>query len=368
LLAAPPPPRARGRGDPADRSGVSDGQRARPACRVRHGHGGRGVPRPGPRPDPGERHGDRCGEGPDARGVGQRRAVSPHATGARAAAAHLSRAALRARPRLGARATHRRGAEAAQGGPRLIAGVALVAKPGGPTSHDVVDQVRRVLGLRRVGHLGTLDPFAAGLLVIVVGRATRLAPYAAEWTKAYEGVIRLGRTTATDDATGPTAGASDAWQSLDLERGLDAREVERLPGVRGAGTGLEAGRALAGRPRRRPPAYSAVKVEGERAYRRARRGEAVALAARPVLVSALELVRFAPPDVAFRATVSGGTYLRGLARDAGEELGCGAHLATLVRTRVGPFRLEDGVMPERLTAGDLRDPATLVAEQIGRAH
>jgi len=96
--------------------------------------------------------------------------------------------------------------------------VALVAKPGGPTSHDVVDQVRRVLGLRRVGHLGTLDPFAAGLLVIVVGRATRLAPYAAEWTKSYEGVIRLGRTTATDDATGPTAGASDAWQSLDRAR------------------------------------------------------------------------------------------------------------------------------------------------------
>ncbi len=222
--------------------------------------------------------------------------------------------------------------------------MALVAKPGGPTSHDVVDQVRRALGLRRVGHLGTLDPFAAGLLVIVVGRATRLAQYAADWTKSYEGVIRLGRTTATDDATGPTAGASDAWQSLD--RAHVEAALARFHGAY----------------EQRPPAYSAVKVEGERAYRRARRGEPVALAARPVLVSALELVRFAPPDVAFRATVSGGTYLRGLARDVGEELGCGAHLATLVRTRVGPFRLEDGVMPERLTAGDLRDPATLVAE------
>ena len=222
--------------------------------------------------------------------------------------------------------------------------MALVAKPGGPTSHDVVDQVRRALGLRRVGHLGTLDPFAAGLLVIVVGRATRLAQYAADWTKSYEGVIRLGRTTATDDATGPTAGASDACQSLD--RAHVEAALARFHGAY----------------EQRPPAYSAVKVEGERAYRRARRGEPVALAARPVLVSALELVRFAPPDVAFRATVSGGTYVRGLARDVGEELGCGAHLATLVRTRVGPFRLEDGVMPERLTAGDLRDPATLVAE------
>jgi len=157
-------------------------------------------------------------------------------------------------------------------------------------------------------------------------------------------VIRLGRTTATDDATGPTAGASDAWRSLDR-----ARVEAALARFRGAYV-------------QRPPAYSAVKVEGERAYRRARRGEPVTLAARPVLVSALELVRFAPPDVAFRATVSGGTYLRGLARDVGEELGCGAHLATLVRTRVGPFRLEEGVAPERLTAGDLRDPATLVAE------
>ena len=222
--------------------------------------------------------------------------------------------------------------------------MALVAKPGGPTSHDVVDQVRRALGLRRVGHLGTLDPFAVGLLVIVVGRATRLAPYAADWAKSYEGVIRLGRTTATDDATGPTAGASDAWQSLDR-----ARVEAALARFRGAYV-------------QRPPAYSAVKVAGERAYRRARRGEPVALPARPVLVSALELVRFAPPDVGFRATVSGGTYLRGLARDLGEELGCGAHLATLVRTRVGPFRLEDAVLPERLTAADLRDPATLVAE------
>jgi tRNA pseudouridine55 synthase len=222
--------------------------------------------------------------------------------------------------------------------------VALVAKPDGPTSHDVVDQVRRALGLRRVGHLGTLDPFAAGLLVVVVGRATRLAPYVADWTKSYEGVIRLGRTTATDDATGETAGASDAWHSLD--RGRVETALARFRGTYD----------------QRPPAYSAVKVEGERAYRRARRGEAVTLAARPVEVSALELMSFAPPDVGFRATVSGGTYLRSLARDVGEALGCGAHLATLLRTRVGPFRLEDAVTPERLTAGDLRDPATLVAD------
>jgi len=221
--------------------------------------------------------------------------------------------------------------------------VALVAKPAGPTSHDVVDQVRRALATRRVGHLGTLDPFAAGLLVVVVGRATRLAPYAAGWAKAYEGVIRLGRTTSTDDTTGHTTAISDAWQSLD-----EAQVEAALARFRGA-------------YQQQPPAYSAVKVAGERAYRRARRGEAVTLAPRRVEVQLLELVGLEPPDVRFRATVSGGTYLRSLARDVGEELKCGAHLAVLVRTQVGPFGLDDAVEPEALTAGDLRDPATLVA-------
>ncbi len=223
--------------------------------------------------------------------------------------------------------------------------MALVVKPGGPagpTSHDVVDTVRRALGTDRVGHLGTLDPFAAGLLVIVVGRATRLAPFTAAWTKAYEGVIRLGTTTSTDDATGVPVATSDAW------RDIDAEQVERvLATFRGAYD-------------QRPPAYSAVKVAGERAYRRARRGEAVALPARRVEVTELVLVRCAPPDVSFRARVSGGTYLRSLARDVGEALGCGAHLAALTRTEVGPYRLAAAVAPEAVTAGDLREPAELV--------
>ena len=225
--------------------------------------------------------------------------------------------------------------------------MALVAKPGGPdgpTSHDVVDTVRRAVGTDRVGHLGTLDPFAAGLLVIVVGRATRLAPFAAAWTKAYEGVIRLGATTATDDATGATVATSEAWHALDR-----ARVEEALAAFRGAYD-------------QRPPAYSAVKVAGERAYRRARRGEGVVLRPRRVDVTELELESFTPPDVGFRATVSGGTYLRSLARDVGEALGCGAHLAALRRTRVGAFRLADAVAPDEVTARALRDPAELVRD------
>ena len=225
--------------------------------------------------------------------------------------------------------------------------MALVVKPGGaggPTSHDVVDTVRRALATDRVGHLGTLDPFAAGLLVIVVGRATRLAPFAVAWPKAYEGVIRLGTTTSTDDATGEPVATSEAW------RDIDAGRVERaLATFRGAYD-------------QRPPAYSAVKVAGERAYRRARRGETVALPARRVEVAELVLVRCAPPDVSFRARVSGGTYLRSLARDVGEALGCGAHLAALTRTAVGRYRLADAVAPPAVTRQDLRDPGELVAD------
>lgn len=219
----------------------------------------------------------------------------------------------------------------------------MVAKPAGPTSHDVVDSVRRVLGERRVGHLGTLDPFAKGLLLLVVGRATRLAPFAADWPKSYEGVIRLGVTTTTDDATGAVV-ATASWTGV-----TPARLAEVIAGFRG-GYG------------QRPPAYSAVKIAGERAYRRARRGEAVAPAPRPVEIRELEVVEAAVPDLEFRATVSSGTYLRSLARDIGAALGCGAHLATLTRTAVGPYVLREAVAPEAVTRQDLRDPAELVAD------
>ena len=206
----------------------------------------------------------------------------------------------------------------------------------------MVDCVRRALGTDRVGHLGTLDPFAAGLLVIVVGRATRLAPFAAGWDKGYEGVMRLGTTTTTDDATGAPIATSDTWRTL--ERADVEQALARFRGTY----------------EQRPPAYSAVKIDGERAYRRARRGEPVAPAPRRVEVSALELNSFSAPDIGFRATVSGGTYLRSLARDVGKALGCGAHLAALTRTRVGPYRLAEARAPQAVTPQDLRDPGELV--------
>jgi len=201
--------------------------------------------------------------------------------------------------------------------------------------------VRRALGEQRVGHLGTLDPFAEGLLLVLVGRATRLATFAAGWTKAYEGVIRLGVTTDTDDTTGAVL----KTETVDV-------------------TAQQLGAALAqfrGGYEQRPPAYSAVKIAGERAYRRARRGEVVEPAARRVEIETLELVDYTAPDAAFRATVGGGTYLRSLARDVGAALGCGGHLVTLRRTAVGPLRLAEAVAPDAVTAADLRDPAVLVA-------
>lgn len=218
----------------------------------------------------------------------------------------------------------------------------LVAKPAGPTSHDIVDMARRALDEQRVGHLGTLDPFAKGLLVLVVGRATRLAPFASDWPKSYEGVIRLGVTTDTDDLTGQVV-ATAPWTGI--TPGQLAEVIGRFRG------GYE----------QTPPAYSAVKVGGERAYRRARRGEAVALEPRPVDIRELEIVEAAVPDLQFRATVSAGTYLRSLARDIGGALGCGAHLAALRRTAVGPLKVQDAVAPEAVTPRALRDAAILVA-------
>jgi tRNA pseudouridine55 synthase len=227
--------------------------------------------------------------------------------------------------------------------------VLLVAKPAGPTSHDVVDIVRRALGTDRVGHLGTLDPFAEGLLVMVVGRATRLTTFASGWRKEYEGVMRLGTVTATDDRTGAVVRQSEVWRTLSRDR-IEAA----LQTFRGSIT-------------QRPPAHSAVHVDGERAYRRARRGEAVTLPARPVEIDQLDLEAFTPPDLRFRATVGGGTYLRSLARDVGEALECGAHLAELKRTAVGPFRLEEARRPEDVTVGDLKAAGVLVRDLPARA-
>jgi tRNA pseudouridine55 synthase len=193
--------------------------------------------------------------------------------------------------------------------------------------------VRRALGTRRVGHAGTLDPFATGLLLVLLGSATRLARYLVGLPKEYHGVIRLGLTTDTDDATGQATATSDAWT------GLDDASLE------------EAMTALTGEREQVPPAYSAKHVDGERAHRLARRGAPVSLAPARVAVHRFTLAARREQDLWFHAAVGSGTYLRSLARDLGVALGCGAHLLELRRTAIGPYRVEDAAPLEDVRQG-----------------
>jgi tRNA pseudouridine55 synthase len=218
----------------------------------------------------------------------------------------------------------------------------LVDKPAGPTSHDLVARARRALGTRAVGHAGTLDPFATGLLVLLVGKATRLARFVGDQPKTYLATAVLGARTDTDDGTGRPLPGGPA--PVPADRASVARALA----------------AFAGTSAQRPPAYSAKKLAGVRSYRRARRGEPVDLAPVAVTVHRVELVAWAPPRATFRATVSAGTYLRALARDLGEALGCGAYLEALRREAIGGLRVEEAVGPEGIGPEVVRAPALAV--------
>jgi tRNA pseudouridine55 synthase len=232
----------------------------------------------------------------------------------------------------------------------------LVDKPAGMTSHDVVQQVRRTLGTKTAGHTGTLDPFATGLLVVLVGRATRLARFVSAQPKTYLATARLGIRTDTDDLTGRIIGTSES------EGAVTANRVqESLTGF--LGTQLQ-----------RPPQYSAKHVGGERSYQKARRGEAVELESVSVTVQRIEVVEFQPPFVSFRVVVSAGTFVRAIARDLGERLGVGAHLTRLRREAIGGLRVEDATPLDRLSSealvpagAVLRDLPTVELDQLERA-
>ena len=201
-----------------------------------------------------------------------------------------------------------------------LAGVLVVDKPAGPTSHDVVDAVRRAYRLRRVGHTGTLDPFATGVLPVCLGRATRLARFLTGHDKAYRATVRLGFATDTDDLTGRPLG-----QALPVSASL-------------ADVGAAARRFL-GRQEQLPPAFSAKQVGGQRLYARARRGESVERRAAWVSFHVIEVVSYEPPELVLDVACSAGAYVRALARDLGAALGTAGHLAALRRTRSGPFDL-----------------------------
>jgi tRNA pseudouridine55 synthase len=203
-----------------------------------------------------------------------------------------------------------------------VGGLVVVDKPAGWTSHDVVARMRRIAGTRKVGHAGTLDPMATGVLVLGVGRATRLLGHLAHRDKDYLATIRLGQTTTTDDAEGDVVTSADASGVSD-----DAIAVA-VAGLRGDIEQV-------------PSSVSAIKVDGVRAYRLAREGNAVDLAPRRVQVDVFDVLDRRGDDLDVTVTCSSGTYVRALARDLGAALGVGAHLTALRRTRVGPFTVSD---------------------------
>jgi tRNA pseudouridine55 synthase len=214
-----------------------------------------------------------------------------------------------------------------------VNGLLLIDKSQGMTSHDVVARVRRLIGIRAIGHAGTLDPFATGLLILCIGHATRLSEYLIGETKTYAARMRLGERTNTDDIDGEVVQRRDVRVSpADLER---------------------ARAAFIGEIMQIPPQYSAIQIGGQRAYKLARQGETVDIPARQVTIKALELHLIsnstgAVDEAEMRVTCTSGTYVRALARDIGEMLGCGAHLMALCREQSGDFNLAEAISLDAL--------------------
>src|SRR5512135_528635 len=210
-----------------------------------------------------------------------------------------------------------------------ISGVLVVDKPVGMTSHDVVQAIRTGTGLRRAGHTGTLDPRASGVLVILVGPAVRLSEFVSASDKRYQAIIRLGGSTDTFDAEGKVTPSKEPVNVT------EAQFEEAL-------------QSFVGEIEQTPPPYSAVKVQGRKAYEMARQGEEVDLAPRKITVHHLEILEWAPPEVVIDVHCSSGTYVRSLANDLGTALGCGAYLVGLRRTKSGRFSLRDATPLRKL--------------------
>lgn len=232
--------------------------------------------------------------------------------------------------------------------PGDVHGVLPVDKPVGLTSHDIVAVARRGLRTRRIGHTGTLDPFASGLLLLCCGAATRLAEYLSGLPKTYRATLRLGSATDTDDLSGEILRESDGWKALSGDEIVAAL------------------RRQVGRVLQLPPTFSAKRVGGERMYAMARRGEVPERTPVPVTIYRIEAVRVDLPEVEFEVECSSGTYVRAIARDVGEALGVGAHLCALRRTRVGEHEISGAIGAEALddpvaVAGALLPPAAAVA-------
>jgi len=214
----------------------------------------------------------------------------------------------------------------------------LVNKPKGITSHDVVDCARNKLGMRQVGHAGTLDPLAEGLLILLVGKSTKLFSRFADFDKEYLGALKLGETTTTGDSEGKLLKKND-YQSVNEESLREAfsrfeGEIEQVP-----------------------PMVSALRVGGKRLYQLARKGIVVERAPRKIKISILNILSINIPHVEFYVNCSKGTYIRKLAEDIGQSLGCGAHITKIKRMGIGPFKLEQAIELDAIHESHLRSPA-----------
>lgn len=218
----------------------------------------------------------------------------------------------------------------------MMEGLLVVNKPAGMTSHDVVDRVRRQFNIRRVGHAGTLDPMATGVLIVLVGKATKLSNKFIGFDKAYRATLRCGLVTDTAD--------------------IEGKELRHAAFEHITCDALEAAFAqFQGELEQVPPMYSAVKIKGKKLYELARKGIVVEREARPIVIHALKILRVDLPEVEFHLECSKGTYVRQLAEDIGEVLGCGACISQIERTKVGPFMLDESVALEEIDESHLRD-------------
>ncbi|HLQ49995.1 MAG TPA: tRNA pseudouridine(55) synthase TruB [Terriglobales bacterium] len=222
-------------------------------------------------------------------------------------------------------------------------GVLVLDKPAGMTSHDAVNRLRRITGERSIGHLGTLDPMATGVLPMLLGRMTRLAQFYLHCEKEYEGEIRLGFATDTYDATGQATGA-------ETEVKCSQAEIREAAGK------------FIGVIEQTPPTYSAKKIAGVPAYKLARKNQSVELKPVKVEIKRFEINGIRENLISFRAQVASGTYLRSIAHDLGRDLGVGGHLASLRRTAVGEFRIEDACSLEQLMAASSKEPSDIMSD------
>ncbi len=233
-----------------------------------------------------------------------------------------------------------------------LCGVLNVDKPAGVTSRDVVNQIVRIVRPAKVGHAGTLDPLATGVLVVCVGHATRLVSLAQEGRKRYLGRFLLGQTSDTDDNTGIVAEGGD-WKHVTWDHiaGLLSEFTGRVEQV--------------------PPQFSAIHVQGQRAYDLARRGETVDLASRPVEIFSIRITQFSLPEFELEIECGSGTYVRSIGRDLGSRLGCGAIMTQLRRLGVGPFDVSDAVSLDRLSPASINDvlqPALTIVSHLRQRH